>query len=167
MSEPTKKPKNKTAAKTKETLRKKMWLLQDKIAKVFGAERVAADNETKDHASVKHDELFIQCQYIKDKVDIYSLYDSTTEKSPTNKIPLVVLRSDYKRPIVVMDLGDFVSSYKEANEELIGENKELRDKVARIMKKYQFTETAKERRDRINTHPYMSFGKYTELHKEK
>ena len=86
------------------------------VAKAFGTERIGLQGKfDEDHSDVKHHELFIQCKARKD-LSIYTWFDKTVEESPENKIPIVVAKANMKRPLVVIDLEEFIQIYQRLDE---------------------------------------------------
>ena len=84
--------------------------LERKTAKQLGGQRVhRGDDFGESKGDVDHPLLSIECKYrkklsafLKDGIRQAKSYDTTGEK-----VPLLVLRARYQRPLVVLELSDF------------------------------------------------------------
>lgn len=135
------------------------------VAEAFGTKRITLlEKRVKSiMADVEHSHLFIQCKRRKN-ISIYNWYDSAVEEAPSGKLPIIVIRANHKRSLVVIDLDDYVSVYDQGNnvvgEELASENKLLVEENKRLralFRKFDNIETVEERRQRIHTYPYKPY----------
>jgi hypothetical protein len=146
-----------------DTERKAATDFENLVANVFGTQRIRSRNKVVSGSpDVSHDELFIRCNRRKE-ISVYKWYDSAADESPKGKIPLVAVKSPHKSPLVLMDLNDFVQIYQASDEELLRENRELKEALKETRKLYSHIETVEQRRKRIHTYPYVPFGKQAQL----
>ena len=130
------------------------------VANVFGTQRISSRNKVVSRSpDVEHHELFIRCNRRKE-ISAYKWYQSAKDESPTNKIPLAVLKAPHKPPLVLVDLNDFVKMYQASDEDLLRENRKLKEKLEETLQEYAHIETVDQRRKRVNTVPYVPFGKH-------